>query len=63
MATIEDFQKLDIRVGKILDVELLQNATYTTHKLTIGLGKEIGNKVSCARVVKYKEVELGGRLY
>lgn len=61
MATFEDFQKIDIRVGKILDVEELPNAKYTTHKLTVDLGP-LGKKISCARVVQYKKEELVGKL-
>ncbi len=62
MATIEDFQKLDIRVGKIMDVEELPNAKYTTHKLTIDFGEEIGKKVSGARVIRYTKDQLIGKL-
>ncbi len=62
MVTFEDFQKLDMRVGKILSVEKLPNAKYTTHKLTIDFGSEIGKKISCARVINYKDDELIGKL-
>ena len=62
MATIEDFHKLDIRVGKIVGVEMLLDAKYTTHKLTIDFGEELGKKISCARVVKYSKEELINRL-
>jgi len=58
MATFEDFQKLDIRVGKIINVEELPNAKYTTHKLTIDFGDEVGKKVSGARVVRYTKDQL-----
>lgn len=59
---VEDFTKLDIRVGKIVQVEELPNAKYTTHKLTIDFGDEIGRKVSCARAVRYTKDELIGKL-
>ena len=62
MPTFEDFQKIDIRVGKIIAVELLENAKYTTHKLTVDFGKEIVLKKSCARVIQYKKEELIGKL-
>ena len=62
MATFEDFQKLDIRVGKIIGVELLPDAKYTTHKLTIDFGDEIGTKVSGARVIRYTKEQLMGKL-
>lgn len=62
MAIFEDFQKLDIRVGKIVAVEELPNAKYTTHKLTIDFGNEIGKKVSGARVIRYQRDQLIGKL-
>ena len=62
MITFEDFQKLDIRVGKIIDVEELLNAKYTTHKLTIDFGNEVGKKVSGARVILYTKGQLIGKL-
>lgn len=62
MVTIEDFQKLDIRVGKIIDVEYIADATYTTHKLTIDFGDGIGEKISGTRLVKYSKEQLTGRL-
>jgi len=62
MATFDDFQKLDIRVGRIIDVRELSNARYTTHKLTIDFGEEIGKKVSGARVIRYTKEKLIGKL-
>ena len=62
MATFDDFKKLDILVGKIIDVEELPNAKYTTHKLTIDFGNEVGKKVSGARVVRYTKDQLIGKL-
>ena len=62
MDTIEAFEKLDIRVGKILSVEKLPNPKYTTHKLVIDFGEEIGQRVSGARVIRYTDEELIGRL-
>ncbi len=62
MATVDDFQKLDIRVGRITDVEDLPNAKYTTHKLTIDFGDEIGKKISGARVIRYTKDQLIGKL-
>lgn len=62
MITFDDFQKLDIRVGKIIDVEELPNAKYTTHKLTIDFGNEIDKKISGARVIRYTKDQLIGKL-
>ena len=62
MIAFDDFQKLDIRVGKIIDVEELPNARYTTHKLIIDFGDEVGKKVSGARVIRYTKDQLIGKL-
>ena len=63
MATFEDFQKLDIRVGKITDVEDFPEARNPSYRLKIDMGKEIGIKRSCAQLVKnYSKEELKGRL-
>lgn len=62
IVTFDTFQKLDIRVGKIVDVQELPNAKYTTHKLTLDFGREIGKKVSGARLVRYTKNQLIGKL-
>jgi tRNA-binding protein len=63
MATTEDFQKLDIRVGKIIEVLDFPEARKPSYELKIDLGAEIGVKKSCAQLVKnYKKEELGGKL-
>ncbi len=63
MATIEDFQKLDIRVGKILEVHDFPEAKKPAFKLKIDFGSEIGVKNSSAQIVAlYKKEELMGKL-
>lgn len=62
MATIQDFEKLDIRVGKVLTVEPFPEGKFSTHVLTIDFGSEIGTKKSLARLhPNYKGPELIGR--
>ena len=59
MATIEDLQKLDIRVGKIIDVKDFPEAKKPAYQLVIDLGPEIGKKKSSAQVVdNYTKDEL-----
>ena len=63
MATFEDFQKLDIRVGKIIEVDNFPEARKPSYKLKINLGNEIGIKKSCAQLVKnYAKEQLKGKL-
>ena len=61
MATIDDFQKLDIRVGKIIAVDDFPEARKPSYKLTIGFGMDIGIKRSSAQITNYKKEDLLGR--
>jgi len=63
MATIEDFQKLDIRVDKIIEVNDFPEAKKPAYKLKIDFGLEVGIKNSSVQiVVLYKKDELIGKL-
>lgn len=61
--TIDDFNKVDIRVGRIVDVEVFPEARKPAWKLTIDFGPGIGTKRSSAQLRPlYTREELVGRL-
>ncbi|MEK6984591.1 MAG: tRNA-binding protein [Nanoarchaeota archaeon] len=63
MATIEDFNKIDVRVGRIVEVEEFSEAKKPAYKLKIDFGSEVGIKKSCAQLVKnYSKEDLKGKL-
>src|SRR3990167_3156375 len=63
MATYDDFQKLDIRVGKIIEAEDFPEAKKPTYKLKIDFGSGIGIKKSCAQLPQnYSKAELKDKL-
>ena len=62
MATIEDFQRIDMRVGRVLAVEEFPEARNPAWKLEIDFGPEVGVKRSSAQITHYSREELEGRL-
>ena len=58
----DDFFAVDIRVGRILDVEDFPEARVPAWKLRIDFGPEIGEKLSSAQIPHYQRDDLVGRL-
>ena len=60
-ATIEDFNKLDIRVGTIIEAKVFENAKRPAYQLKVDFG-ELGIKNSSAQITeKYRVEDLIGK--
>ena len=62
MATFDDFMKLDIRVGEIIEARNFEKARKPAYKLIVDFGDEIGTKNSSAQITeRYAADELVGK--
>lgn len=62
MITWNDFEKVEMRVGTIIDVEDFPKANKPAFQLTIDFGSELGIKKSSAQITKrYTKEDLIGK--
>jgi tRNA-binding protein len=60
--TIDDFTRVDMRVGRVTAVDEFPEARKPAWKLTIDFGPEIGVKRSSAQIAHYEREALQDRL-
>ncbi len=61
--SLEDFQRVELRVGRILEARVFEEARRPAYLLEVDLGPELGVRRSSAQLtVRYTPEELVGRL-
>jgi len=61
--TFEEFEKVDVRVGRIVQADEFPHARKPAYKLSIDFGSAIGTKSSSAQLTRhYRPDELIGKL-
>jgi tRNA-binding protein len=58
----DEFQRVDMRVGRIIEVEAFPEARQPAWKLRVDYGPDIGVRRSSAQITNYAREELLGRL-
>jgi tRNA-binding protein len=58
----EDFQAVDMRVGRVLEVADFPQARVAAWRLRIDFGPELGERNSSAQITHYARGDLEGRL-
>lgn len=58
----EAFMALDLRVGRIIDVEDFPQARTPMYKLTVDFGPVVGTLRTSAQLTHYRQEELSGRM-
>ena len=61
MITWDDFQKVEIRVGEIVEVLDFPEARTPSYRLKVYFGNEVGTKKSCAQATNYAKEKLLGK--
>jgi tRNA-binding protein len=56
-----DFEKIDVRVGVIVDVEEFPRAKKPAYKITVDFGEPIGIRRSSAQLTNYAKTDLIGK--
>lgn len=63
MISYSDFEKIEMRVGRILRADVFPEARKPAYKLVLDFGPDIGQRNSSAQLaVRYKPADLVGRL-
>ncbi len=61
IVNFSDWEKIDLRVGRIVNVDDIEGAD-KLYKLTVDLGKEIGERTVCAGIkMHYSKEDLAGK--